>query len=314
MSSWIWSGKAGLLLGLVVFVVLLAPMVAWHFWRYGAGNAKRLLGGAAACLYTSALVTYTLFPLPPRTAEYCAAHPVKDPASWLPGAFIGRIAERTQGLGLWQVLTSFHVLQVVFNVVLFVPWGILARRWRGLPLWAAVVTGFLGSALIEFTQYTALFGFFPCRYRFTDPDDLLMNTAGALLGALLAPAVLWWMPRSQLLEATRLDPRPVTLWRRWSGMLVDAALWLFVLLVVLGLWWLGCHALGVNPVPTIAVRLASGLIATVVVFVWPAWEGTGASAGQAAAWLAPRWRDGQGSGAGVAAGSAWPGRRWCPRW
>ena len=45
-----------------------------------------------------------------------------------------------------------------------------------------------------------------------------------MIGALIAPVVLRWMPRSTDLATERGVPRPVTVWRRWLGMLLDAFL------------------------------------------------------------------------------------------
>lgn len=57
----------------------------------------------------------------------------------------------------------------------------LARRG---PL-LAVLLGLGASVLIEVTQFTALWGRYPCPYRQADLDDLLLNTAGAALGWIL---------------------------------------------------------------------------------------------------------------------------------
>ncbi|WP_407319692.1 VanZ family protein [Isoptericola halotolerans] len=77
------------------------------------------------------------------------------------------------------------------------------------------------SLLIELTQYTGIYGLIGCSYRVADVDDVLTNTLGGLLGALMAPLVLRWMPQPRELAGSRLDPRPVTVWRRWLGMVVD---------------------------------------------------------------------------------------------
>src|SRR5690606_40261798 len=77
------------------------------------------------------------------------------------------------------------------------------------------------SVLVETVQYTGILGIIPCSYRLADVDDLLTNTLGGVLGALVAPWVLRWMPRARALAQERGRPRPVTVWRRWLGMLVD---------------------------------------------------------------------------------------------
>lgn len=72
---------------------------------------------------------------------------------------------------------------------LFVPLGALVRalsRWSTLRvLWVGVVA----SSLVELTQLSGDWGLYPCAYRVFDVDDLLVNTAGAGLGALAAPVL-----------------------------------------------------------------------------------------------------------------------------
>ena len=65
----------------------------------------------------------------------------------------------------------------LLNIVLFVPLG-LVQAWRGHKLWRATLTGAAFSLLIEISQ-TWIPG------RFPSFDDLIANTLGALLGALL---------------------------------------------------------------------------------------------------------------------------------
>jgi len=72
-------------------------------------------------------------------------------------------------------------LNLVGNVAMFVPVGALvawiAQRWR---VAVATVVGFLFSVGIELTQLGL--------GRVADVDDVILNTAGAILGALLAVA------------------------------------------------------------------------------------------------------------------------------
>ena len=67
--------------------------------------------------------------------------------------------------------------------------GRLARSipTRRVLVWIAI--GALVSCLIEFTQYTGLFGVVPCTYRVVDIDDVITNTIGTYLGVRLLPLI-----------------------------------------------------------------------------------------------------------------------------
>ncbi|WP_058954819.1 VanZ family protein [Kocuria rhizophila] len=146
----------------------------------------RLLGALAVSLYAAGLFAYTLLPLPVPAELDCTGGSQVQLRSF---QFLADIGHETAGLSVTGMLTARVTLQVVFNVVLFLPWGLLVRGFfkRGWVL--ATVTGFLGSLLIEVTQYTGPWFLYPCSYRLADVDDLIMNTLGGLLGALLAPLV-----------------------------------------------------------------------------------------------------------------------------
>ena len=82
------------------------------------------------------------------------------------------------------------VLQVAFNVVLFVPFGVILRRYFNRSVLVTILLGAVTSLLIELTQLTGLWFFYPCAFRTADVDDLITNTLGTILGAVLAPVLL----------------------------------------------------------------------------------------------------------------------------
>lgn len=295
MSVWIWSGQTALVVGSIAFAGAFLPLAVWHYRRYGAGDPRRLAGSFAVAVYLTALVTYTLLPLPPRAESWCVENAVTT-VQLEPFRFVSDIARDTAGMSLRAALRSETVLQVVFNVLLFIPWGVLARSWAHQSRLVSMLSGLAVSLFIETTQFTALWGIYPCRYRWPDVDDVILNGSGAVIGTLLAPAVLWWMPQARTLAAGRRTPRPVTTLRRWVGMVIDLALSSFVVGVV-GVGALVLRQLRggeIEPTFTGGVGAVATLAAWLIVFVWPAWSGSGASAGQAAVWLTPVWSDGRG--------------------
>lgn len=143
---------------------------------------------------------------------------------------------RLQGEGS-SFLTNRAFLQLALNVVLFLPLGFLMRALLGLGVLASTAVGFVLSLLIEVTQLTGAFGAFPCAYRFFDTGDLITNTTGALLGAIVGLLV---MRRAHRGAADRLPgdvvevPVEMTLGRRLFAMVADLTIF-GLLLVVAGL-------------------------------------------------------------------------------
>ena len=74
---------------------------------------------------------------------------------------------------------SVYITQALLNIILFVPFGVLVPLiWQNYrKIWSILLSGFLLSFLIEFSQLL--------NHRSFDIDDLIYNTAGALFGVLL---------------------------------------------------------------------------------------------------------------------------------
>lgn len=295
MSVWIWSGQTALQWGTVLFVVLFVPIMAWQYSRFGRWVWSRMLGAAAGCVYLVSLATYTWLPLPARSERWCLRNGVDDVQS-VPFAFVERVVDASRGLSAWERFTSTALLQVAFNVLLFIPWGLIVRKSLGRGIVAVAVSGLAASVFIEATQWSGLWFWYPCAYRHADVDDVLMNTAGAVIGGLLAPALLWWMPRSASLVRRRLDPRPITSWRRWAGMLIDGTAFLALSIAVNISYQVARVALGRQP--SVGSDpwgdLLSSVLPWAVVFLLPTLNG-GGSIGHNAVWITPQWRNADGS-------------------
>ncbi|MCO1338312.1 hypothetical protein BJH93_05295 [Kocuria polaris] len=284
-----WPAYMGFLLGGLAFAVVLVPVVIYQYRRYGGFTWLRFLGAAAVAVYGAALIAYTLLPLPVASDLMCAPgttglRGMLSQAQLTPFQFVDDISRQTAGMSLLATLKSFVVLQVVFNVLLFIPWGVIARRFLGWGVIGATFTGLLASGFIELTQVSGVYGIYDCAYRVGDVDDLIANTAGALLGALIAPILLWFMPERRQYLSRRLTPRPLTVWRRWFGMLLDLALFglfasIFSLVYAVYLGWTeGPESLWIT-------ALAGFIVPGLLVFYLPSLSGTGGSLGQRVVWL-----------------------------
>lgn len=293
MSDYPTLAALGITVGTGCFLAILVPLLIAQYWRYGRLSPTRLLGTAAASVYLCSLIAFTLFPLP-MVAEACGLRtgPILQA---IPFGFVADIAEEAAKTSLPSALTSFVTVQAALNVVLFVPFGILARGMthRGIALTTAA--GFGLSLLVEATQYTGVWGLYPCGFRVADVDDLMTNTAGALIGALLAPLVVGWIRPAAALRTA--PPPAVSAPRRLLGMALDwfafTTVAVIATVVLMGMKVLlpGQDTTSATASTGIEHGLAA-LAATVLVLAVPALVGSGASIGQRMVGIAPVWAGG----------------------
>jgi glycopeptide antibiotics resistance protein len=86
------------------------------------------------------------------------------------------------------------LVQIVGNLAVFAAFGALAPvRWR-LALWQVTALAAVGSITVESLQYLLDLG------RVTSADDVLLNTGGAMLAALVTRR--WWRVREPESGAT----------------------------------------------------------------------------------------------------------------
>jgi hypothetical protein len=193
-------------LGGVAAVVLLVPVAAYQYrldGRLGPGDLAILVSGA---VYGLALWTYTLLPIPAAGDYRC------QDARLTPFDTLSRMSLESPG----AMLRDPAVLQVVLNVLLFVPLGYYVRQILRRGVVVATAMGLGTSLLIELTQLTGVWGIYHCAYREFDVDDLMVNTLGALAGSLLSLLVV------QRRDPAVPMPTRITYGRRLVGMASDA--------------------------------------------------------------------------------------------
>jgi glycopeptide antibiotics resistance protein len=88
----------------------------------------------------------------------------------------------TYGIPLW---INYKFVEAAANVVLFVPLGAVARlAFRDKHWWQIGAFGLVVSGCMELGQLLFLDN------RYASPSDLVTNTGGAVIGALIATAVI----------------------------------------------------------------------------------------------------------------------------
>lgn len=287
IDAWTQPALVAVLLGGVGFVALFVPILVWESRRHGQIRVDRVIGAAMVAVFAVALLAYTLLPFPDK--EWCATHR-------LPGRNLDPLEVVRDNLdylrehGARRLLRSFVFLQAALNVLLFVPFGALARRYFGLRTGWTILLGFATSVLIEATQGTGAFGLLPCRYRVADIDDVILNTLGTVIGAVAAPLLLFFVTDARATARSRGNARPVTRRRRLVGMLIDG--FAFVVLpaaLLIGYRLVDTLLLGAPDTSDDAGASAVATLIGFAVLLVPTLVGSGASVGQRAVWLEPEW-------------------------
>ena len=149
--------------------LLLAELVAWMMTR--KFQPVKFILRAIFCYYLSCVFALVFLPLPSleEAAElvyqvelmpmHCLVDACKDPVK--------------------------GTLVILFNILMTVPFGMFLKFYFGLDAKRVLLYSLALTTLIEFGQFSGLFFLFKGSYRLFEVDDLLLNTAGGMLGYLL---------------------------------------------------------------------------------------------------------------------------------
>ncbi|RLP10101.1 VanZ family protein [Propionibacterium australiense] len=282
-----------ILVGGGLSLLMSVPLIMHQYRRFGRFSAGRAAWTVLTVIYLTALIAYTLFPLPDMTDEFCARRSREFLLN--PTSYFTDMARHLAGMSLTEALASWDVRQMVLNVALFVPLGVICREFMGWGPLRSLVTGFGVSLFIELTQYTGNWGLAPCPYRVADINDLMTNTAGTLVGIGVAALTPRLVAGADHLAAHRGEARPVTRARRWLGMALDGVYWSWAQLLGMSIGvvaWTGLHGLPVNARldygdEILRWGLAGAVTAQLAAIVVPALVGSGASLGQRTVYLRP---------------------------
>lgn len=208
---------------IVVALVLLVPYLIVQYRRRGRVGARRTIVESLFLLYLLCAWALVLLPLPDVTGEFCTVRHVSAQTTafqWVHDTW--REWSRAGGEPL-DLLRSKSLWIRVFNVALLVPLGVFLRRWWRRGFWTTTLVGLAMSLAFEVTQWTGVWGLYPCAYRTFDVDDLVANTLGACLGWFIAPLIFFLPARSETDDAGTAAEHP-TVPRRIVADVIDAAL------------------------------------------------------------------------------------------
>lgn len=200
------------------------PFVVRQYRKYGGIAFMRVIVVYSFILYLMCAFLLTVLPLP--TIEQVLAMP-DHPIGWIP--YVGfRHGLVESGFSLtdpasWKrFLKCDDFLQCFYNVVMTVPLGIYLRYYFKCSFKKTMLLGFLASLFFEGVQYSALFGIYPKPYRYTEVDDLINNTLGAVIGFGIEPLFARFIPsRKEIDRLSYVKGQHVTFMRRLFAIIID---------------------------------------------------------------------------------------------
>ncbi|MBE1443084.1 VanZ family protein [Paenibacillus sp. OAS669] len=194
------------------YALLTFPVVAFFFTlpfliiQYRVyGYVHRFRGVVLYSFLLYLLTAYYLVILPlPDTIHTCTGSG-DTYTQWTPFRFVQDFLKETR-IRLDEPATYIGVIrerafwQVVFNILLLVPFGFVIRYYFRFKWVFTCAAAFGLSLFFEWTQWTGLYGIYDCPYRLFDVDDLMLNTAGGAIGGAIAVLMSRLLPSLDQLD------------------------------------------------------------------------------------------------------------------
>ncbi len=224
MEAYLEPIKIALLVFPFIAFLITLPYLMFQYHKFGAVPLLRSVIVYTFILYLISAYFLVILPLPSKAAV--AAMPTKVP-QLIPFQFIGDIISKVDivwndwhsYLSVFQQPTVYTIL---FNLLLTFPFGVYLRYYFQKKWYQVLLYTFGLSLFFEITQLTGLYGIYPKAYRLFDVDDLLMNTAGGMLGFLSTPLLTKLLPSRQALDETSYRKgQQVSIYRRGVAFLID---------------------------------------------------------------------------------------------
>jgi glycopeptide antibiotics resistance protein len=130
----------------IISRLIMRRRVTWSYVFFSYGSI----------LYFTGLIFFALSPVPKDPIAFCQTYHIQP--QLIPFNWVNDVVQPNKD-------TLYITLQLIMNIVFFVPLGIFMKAYFHKHWKFALLSGFLLSMLIEVTQLTGVFGLCPCSYR-----------------------------------------------------------------------------------------------------------------------------------------------------
>lgn len=99
-----------------------------------------------------------------------------------------------------SAFTNASFLVPVFNILMFIPFGIYLHYYFKYDLKHTLLYSFLLSLFFELTQLTGLYFIYETSYRLCDIDDLIQNSIGGTIGYFIGNLFIKYLPKRDKID------------------------------------------------------------------------------------------------------------------
>lgn len=230
MSQYLEALRQAMVIYPMIVVLFTVPYIAWSYHKYGSVLSLRVLIVYSFLLYLLCVYCLVILPLPtPEKAATLHGHK----AQLIPFSFLADIVKQAeiqpgQPASWLHIFTGSAFWTTIFNLFMTMPFGVYLRYYFCYHWRKTLQLSFLLSLFFELTQLSGLYFVYPGSYRLFDVDDLIVNTAGSMIGFALAGPVSRLLPTRQELDTVSFQRgASISFTRRVFAFLADMACLIF---------------------------------------------------------------------------------------
>ena len=226
MSQYLEALRQAIVIYPMIVVLFTVPYIAWSYHKYGSVLSLRVLIVYSFLLYLLCVYCLVILPLPtPEKAATLQGHKMQ----LIPFSFLADIVKQAeiqpeQPASWLHIFTGSAFWTTVFNLFMTMPFGVYLRYYFCYHWRKTLRLSFLLSLFFELTQLSGLYFVYQGSYRLFDVDDLIVNTAGSMIGFALAGSVSRLLPTRQELDTVSFRRgASISFTRRVFAFLADMA-------------------------------------------------------------------------------------------
>lgn len=184
MSQYLEALRQAMVIYPMIVVLFTVPYIAWSYHKYGSVLSLRVLIVYSFLLYLLCVYCLVILPLPtPEKAATLQGHKMQ----LIPFSFLADIVKQAeiqpeQPASWLHIFTGSAFWTTVFNLFMTMPFGVYLRYYFCYHWRKTLRLSFLLSLFFELTQLSGLYFVYQGSYRLFDVDDLIVNTAGSMIG------------------------------------------------------------------------------------------------------------------------------------